>query len=80
MATSAGRQARNQDQLIALGRRYGFVVEIISPEEEAMLSREGALFKLKRELKKAVVLDIGGLLRKSVQIKISLAGVWGLLI
>ena len=60
VATSASRQACNQEQLIALGQSYGFFIDIISPEKEALLSRKGALFKLLVNPQKAVVLDIGG--------------------
>ena len=60
VATSASRQASNQDQLIALGQSYGFAIDIISPEKEARLSQKGALFNLPVNPKKTVVLDIGG--------------------
>ncbi len=60
VATAASRQAKNKEQLIALGRQYGFCVNIISPEAEARSGRTGALFKLPVLPKTAVVLDIGG--------------------
>ena len=60
VATAASRQARNKDQLISLGKQYGFQVEVISAKKEAQLSRVGALFKLPLDPKQAVVLDIGG--------------------
>ena len=60
VATAASRQAHNKEELILLGKKYGFPIEIISPEEEAKWSRTGALFHLPVDPKKAVVLDIGG--------------------
>ena len=60
VATAAGRQAQNKEQLITLSQQYGFCLNIISPEEEAQLSWKGALFKLPVLPKTAVVLDIGG--------------------
>ena len=60
VATAAARKAENSYQLIALGKEYGFSIEIISEEEEAKLSRKGALFQLPLHDESVVVLDIGG--------------------
>ena len=45
VATAAARKAENAHQLLSCGRQYGFSIDIISAEEEAKLSRKGALFK-----------------------------------
>ena len=60
VATAAARKAQNSHQLIALGNQYGFSIDIISEEEEARISRQGALFQLSVYNESAVVLDIGG--------------------
>ena len=60
VATESARRAVNSRELILLGESYGFSVEIISPGEEAKLSRKGALFQLPVTNARAVVLDIGG--------------------
>ena len=60
VATAAARTAENADQLLSLGKKYGFSVNIISSEKEAILSRKGALFQLPVEDSSVVVLDIGG--------------------
>ena len=60
VATEAARTAENSDQLLSLGKTYGFSVNIISSEKEAILSRKGALFQLPVEDSSVVVLDIGG--------------------
>ena len=60
VATATARIAQNADQLFSLGKQYGFSLNIISPEEEAALSRTGALFQLPVENESAIVLDIGG--------------------
>lgn len=60
VATAAARTAENADQLLSLGKTYGFSINIISSEKEAILSRKGALFQLPVENDSAMVLDIGG--------------------
>lgn len=60
VATAAARTAENADQLLSLGKTYGFSVNIISSEQEAILSRKGALFQLSVENNSVIVLDIGG--------------------
>ena len=60
VATAAARIAENADQLLSLGKVYGFSINIISSEQEAILSRKGALFQLSVENSSVVVLDIGG--------------------
>ena len=60
VATAAAREAQNSHQLIAIGKQYGFSIDIISDEEEARISRKGALFQLPVSDKSVVVLDIGG--------------------
>ena len=60
VATAAARTAENADQLLALAKSYGISINIISSEQEAILSRKGALFRLSVENNSAVVLDIGG--------------------
>ncbi len=60
VATAAAREAQNSYQLIAVGKQYGFSIDIISEEEEARISRKGALFQLPVNSEFVVVLDIGG--------------------
>ncbi|MDE0518793.1 MAG: hypothetical protein OXH36_04475 [Bdellovibrionales bacterium] len=60
VATAAARQAQNAHKLLSLGEEYGFSIDIISAEEEALISRKGALFRLSIDPISAVVLDIGG--------------------
>ena len=61
VATAAAREAQNSHQLIAIGKQYGFSLDIISDKEEARISREGALFQLPVcDDESVVVLDIGG--------------------
>ena len=61
VATASARLAQNSDELLELAKRYGFFIDIISAENEAQISRYGALFNLSVEpTKQVVVLDIGG--------------------
>ena len=60
VATAAARKAENAHQLLSCGKQYGFSIDIISAEEEAKLSRKGALFQLSVNPDSSVVLDIGG--------------------
>ncbi|MDE0118390.1 MAG: hypothetical protein OXM55_00080 [Bdellovibrionales bacterium] len=60
VATAAARQAQNAQELLSMGKEHGFSIDIISAEEEALISRKGALFRLSVNPISAVVLDIGG--------------------
>ena len=60
VATAAARKAQNAHQLLSIGEQYGFSIDIISEEEEARISRRGALFQLPIFEDSVVVLDIGG--------------------
>ena len=60
VATQVARLAKNKKDLISLGARYGFDIEILSSLEESQLSYKGALFNLPLDLKNVLVLDIGG--------------------
>ena len=59
--TSALRDARNQNEFVAaMKERTGIAFQIISGEEEAELTYEGALFGLGLKQDRIAVLDIGG--------------------
>ena len=60
VATAPARRAENSEELVLMGEQYGFPVKIISPEDEAQISRKGALFALSVNSDSAIVLDIGG--------------------
>ena len=61
VATSASRQANNQEELFVLANKFGFSdLQIIPSEEEASLTYLGAFFGLKKEIVKPLVIDIGG--------------------
>ncbi len=61
VATEAGRKAMNAKKLFSLAEKYGFSLKIISAEEEAKVSRKGALFQMSfPPEEEVVVLDIGG--------------------
>ena len=61
VATSASRQAKNQNRLYELGKKYQFSsIEIISPKREAELTFIGAFFGLGHEPSHPLVVDIGG--------------------
>lgn len=61
VATAAGRKALNRGALFSLAEKYGFPLKIISAEEEAKISRKGALFQMSwPATEEVVVLDIGG--------------------
>lgn len=60
VATAAARKAQNAHQLLSIGKQYGFSIDIISEEEEARISRKGAVFRLPVSNDSVVVLDIGG--------------------
>lgn len=58
LATSASRDANNSDDFIALLKKEGIVLEVISGEQEAALSFLGASSAFRGE--QLLVLDIGG--------------------
>ncbi len=61
VATSACRRAGNAQEVVEMGKRYGFSIDIISGEEEARLSQKGILFGLKAPSASSLAtLDIGG--------------------
>ena len=60
VATAVARTAQNAQQLLSIGKQYGFFIDIISGEMEAKISRKGALFHLPVKEARVVVLDIGG--------------------
>ena len=60
VATAAARKAKNAQNLLYYGKKYGFSIDIISEKKEAQTSRKGALFKLPVNPDSSVVLDIGG--------------------
>lgn len=61
VATSAVRDADNREEFVALVRRAcGLEVLVLSGDEEASLSYQGALSGLAQETTGVVVLDVGG--------------------
>lgn len=60
MATSAARDAENQEELFALGRKHGIPIEIIPGEREAEITYQGATSGLQDLGQDLMVLDIGG--------------------
>lgn len=58
VATSAARDVKNGNKLIALGAKYGIPIEIISGEKEAELTFAGAIEPLWTGT--TVVIDVGG--------------------
>ena len=61
VATSACREADNQEELFRLSERFSIPpVEIISAEREAELTFTGAIFGLGYEFEDPLVVDIGG--------------------
>ena len=58
VTTSAARDAENFLELKKLGEDYGIPIDVISGEEEAELSFQGAIASI--ENKRALLLDIGG--------------------
>lgn len=58
VTTAAAREASNFEALKALGLKYGIPIDLISGEEEALMSFEGAIAQA--ELKSSLLLDIGG--------------------
>ena len=60
MATSAARDAENQDALFAIAAKHGIPLEIIPGDKEAAITYQGAVSGLSDENKNLLVLDIGG--------------------
>jgi exopolyphosphatase/guanosine-5'-triphosphate,3'-diphosphate pyrophosphatase len=60
MATSAARDAENQDELFALGRKHKIPIEIIPGEKEAEITYRGSVSGIDSAGKDLMVLDIGG--------------------
>ena len=61
VATSASRQAKNQNEIFNLAKKFQFNdLKIISPDEEASLTYVGAFFGLGHEVSNPLVIDIGG--------------------
>ena len=61
VATSAVRQAKNQEDILELAQRYQLSpFSIISPKREAELTFIGSFFGLGLETEKPLVIDIGG--------------------
>lgn len=61
VATSAVREAKNRKEFLALAlRETGLTIEVISGKEEARRTCRGVAFGLKGQVKRMVVLDIGG--------------------
>lgn len=59
VATSAARDVKNGNALIALGAKYGIAIEVISGQEEARLTFDGATYELGDPEGLAIV-DVGG--------------------
>ena len=61
VATSAVREAENMNEFLnETLKRTGFAIEVISGEEEARLTLEGALWKIPHRNRRILTLDIGG--------------------
>ena len=60
VATSAVREAKNQDAFIARAKNAGIEVSVISWEEEAQLTLDGVFWKIPDEGKDTLTFDIGG--------------------
>lgn len=60
MATSAARDARNQQELFDICRKYKIPLEIIPGESEAAITYQGAVSGLGGTDENLMVLDIGG--------------------
>ena len=58
VATSATREAKNKEDLVAVGRRLGLSISVISGDMEAYLTYKGSTFDL--EGSECVVVDVGG--------------------
>ncbi|PIQ99873.1 MAG: exopolyphosphatase [Nitrospinae bacterium CG11_big_fil_rev_8_21_14_0_20_45_15] len=60
VATSAVREAKNQDEFIAKAKNAGIEVCVISWKEEAQLTLDGVFWKIPDEGKDTLTFDIGG--------------------
>lgn len=60
MATSAARDAENQQELFNLGKKYGIPIEIIPGDREAHITYQGAVSGLSGDLENRLIIDIGG--------------------
>jgi exopolyphosphatase / guanosine-5'-triphosphate,3'-diphosphate pyrophosphatase len=60
VATSAVREAKNQDEFIAKAKDAGIEVCVISWKEEAQLTLDGVFWKIPDEGKDTLTFDIGG--------------------
>ncbi len=60
VATSAVREAKNQNEFIEKARQAGIDVCVISWEEEAQLTLDGVFWKIPEEGKNTLTFDIGG--------------------
>lgn len=60
MATSAARDAENQQELFSLGKKHGIPIEIIAGEQEALITYQGAVSGLNGTTENTLVIDIGG--------------------
>lgn len=61
VATSAVREAENKEEFLKkVLERTGIAVEVISGEEEARLTLEGALWKISHDNREILTFDIGG--------------------
>ncbi len=60
MATSAARDAENQNELFTLGRELNIPIEIIPGEKEAVITFEGATSGMNADDAGLLVIDIGG--------------------
>lgn len=58
-ATAAARSVKNAEDLLAIGRKHGFRISVISGEDEARLSYFGAWSTFQDE-RTRLVIDIGG--------------------
>lgn len=59
-ATSAARDARNGEELFKMGEDLGIPIELISGEEEARISFDGATMDVMDASKSILVVDVGG--------------------
>lgn len=60
VATSAARDAKNSEELIALGVKYNIPIKVISGKQEAALTYKGSLHNLDNLGSSPVVIDVGG--------------------
>lgn len=58
VATSAARDVKNGNRLLEIGKKHGIPIQIISGDDEATITYEGATSDLKDS--RALVIDVGG--------------------